>query len=320
MTQKKIIKISYFHGWADMSRYFSKEFFQNYIFEINNPECIECDFWMVYGGLPNAVETVKVNPKNIFLVTVEFDGGYNQKFLKQFQKVITVDLRLQGNNITYHHLGLPWFINKTFDELNHQETVVKTKLISIIASNLSEITYSRNYKIRYDFVMALKNHFGDRIDVFGRGFNELKHKDEGLYPYKFSVAIENMPLAYNISEKLSDCFLTHTFPLYYDCPNINRFYNDQAYAKLDITDHAYSIGIIEKILATPDYYESHLEAVIEAKKQYLMNYSFQAVIVKAFEQYGAVDIEKKYVRLKQDNKYRSALKLKLINATFGLFK
>ena len=234
--------------------------------------------------------------------------------------MLTADTRLRGNNITYYHLGNPWFINKTFDELYHQETVTKTKLLSVVASNLSYVTYSRNYKIRYDFIMALKNHFGNDIDIFGRGFNELKHKEDGLYPYKFSVAIENMPLPYNISEKLSDCLLTHTFPLYYDCPNINRFYDDRAYAKLDIMDHAYSIGVIEKILATPNYYESHLAAVIEAKKKYLVNYSFQAVIVKAIEQFGQITQEKEIVQLKQDNKFRSKLKLKLIDLTYNFFK
>ena len=320
MIRKKIIKISFFHKEADMSRYFSKDFFQDYIFELNNPDCKECDFWIVFGGMPNNSEDVIVSRKNVFLITAEFDGAYNQKFLIQFAKVLTADTRLQGNNISYYHLGNPWFINETFDKLYHQVHVEKTKLISIVASNLSKITYTRNYKIRYDFVMALKKHFGNDIDIFGRGFKELKHKDDGLYPYKFSVAIENMPLPYNVSEKLNDCFLTHTFPLYYDCPNINRFYDDRAYAKLDIMDHAYSIGVIEKILATPNYYESHLAAVIEAKKKYLVNYSFQAVIVKAIEQFGQITQEKEIVQLKQDNKFRSKLKLKLIDLTYNFFK
>lgn len=320
MTNKKIIKISFLHGKADMSRYFSNEFFQNYIFEINNSECIECDFWMVFGDIPNHTETAQVSPQNVFLLTAEFDGGYNQRFLAKFQKVFTADVRLQGSNISYYHLGNPWFINEPFDKLYNQNSVRKTKLLSAVISNKSFVTYTRNYKIRYDFVLVLKKHFGNDIDIFGRGFKELANKDDGLYPYKFSVAIENMPLAYNISEKLSDCLLTHTFPFYYDCPNINRFYDDSSYAKLDIMDHEYSIGVIEKILETPNFYEDHLDAVIEAKRKYLLEYSFQAVIVKIIENHGKIDQLKEIVRIKQGNNFRSKLKLRLIDLIYNTLK
>ena len=320
MPPKKVIKISLTPANVDMSRYFSGEFFQDYIFEINNPNCIECDFWIIHYALPNKTEFAKVDPRNIFFFTAEFDGFYNQKFLDQFQKVFTVDTRLQGENLVYGQSGQPWFINQTFDELYHQYYVKKTKLISVVASNRAGITYSRNYKIRYDFVMALKKHFGEGIDIFGRGFNELKNKDDGLLPYKFSVAIENMPLPYNVSEKLTDCLLTQTFPLYYDCPNIHRFYDEKSFAKLDIMDHRYSIKLMEKILATPNFYEDHLEAVIEAKKKFLLEYSLQAVTVNAAEKYGVTASKKKMVTIKSNNDFKSRIKLKLIDLTYNLLR
>ncbi len=320
MKSKIKVKVSFFHGDADMSRYFSKEFFQEYQFEVNNPSCIECDFWIVYGGLPDKKEVAFVNTSNIFLFTAEFEGGYSQKFLQQFHKVITVDTKLQGNNIVYSQLGMPWFINENFDKMYHQQNITKTKLISIVASNYSDINYTRNYKIRYDFVMALKKYFGNEIDIFGRGFNEIKYKEDGLLPYKFSVAIENMPLPFWVTEKLYDCYLTHTFPLYYDCPNIDRFFNKEAYAKLDIMDHDYSIKMIEKIINTKNYYEDYLDALIEAKKKYLLEYSFQGVIIKAIEQYGNVKAEKKRIYIKPDNKLRSKIKLKLIDLVYKTFK
>jgi len=320
MIRKKVIKISYFHSSADMSRYFSNEFFQEYIFAVNDPNCIECDFWFVFGGLTNLSERAIVSPNNVFLFTAEFDGGYNQKFLNQFSKVFTADTKLQGENIEYFHLGNPWFIQKSFDELYHQENVKKTKLLSVVASNASYITYNRNYKIRYDFVIALQKHFGNDIDIFGRGFREIENKDDGLFPYKYSVAIENMPIPFNISEKLSDCLLTHTLPLYYDCPNISRFYNEKSFVKLDIMDHSFSIGLIEKILETNNHYEDNLQYVIEAKKTYLLNYSFQAVFVKAIKRFGVYDEVKKTVELINDNKLRVRIKLKIIDLAYQYLK
>ena len=319
MINKKIVKVTFFHGESDMSRYFSEEFFKEYTFEVNNLKCTECDFWIVYGGMPNRFETVNVNPKNIFLITAEFEGGYTQKFLKQFEKVITLDTKLQGDNLVYGHVGYPWFINNAFDRLYHLDNVKKTKLISIIVSDYSNVTYSRNYKIRYDFVMALKQYFGDQIDVFGRGFNPLKNKDEGLIDYKFSIAIENMPIPYNISEKLTDCFLTHTFPLYYDCPNINRFFDEKSYAKLDIMDHDYSIKMIENILKTPNYYENHLNDIIKAKKEYLLKYSFQATLVNIANKFGNMNLPKEKTNIRADNQLKNRIKLKLINSIYNHF-
>ena len=168
--------------------------------------------------------------------------------------------------------------------------------------------------------MALKKYFGNEIDIFGRGFNEIKYKEDGLLPYKFSVAIENMPLPFWMTEKLYDCYLTHTFPLYFDCPNINRFFNKEAYAKLDIMDHDYSIKMIEKIINTRNYYEDYLDALIEAKKKYLLEYSFQAVMIKAIEQYGNVKAEKQRIYIKPDNKLRSKIRLKLIDLVYKTFK
>lgn len=317
---KKLIKVSCVPNGVDMSRYFSKIFFQNYIFEVNNPEIIECDYWIVFGGLNVRFEQVNVSPENIFLIAGEFDGGYNKAFLEQFSRVFTVDPRLSGNNIKYYHLGLPWFINKNFDELYDQNNIPKPKLLSIISSNLSYISYSRNYKIRFDFINALKTHFGDSIDIFGRGFNEIPDKGIGLYPYKFTIALENIPLPYNITEKLYDCFLTHTYPFYYDCNNIYRFVDEKAFTRIDIMDHKYSITIIEDILSQPNFYKDHLNSIISAKKHYLLNYSFQGILVDVVEKFGKMHSVKKLVTIRKNNELRSKLKLRSIDLAFNFLK
>lgn len=318
--EKKIIKISQIPSDADMSRYFSKEFFNDFEFVINDPNCTACDYWFVFNDLPFKSETAYVSPNNIFFIAGEIEGGNNHKFLQQFQKVITVDPRLRGNNILYYHLGLPWFVNQSFDNLYYTKEIHKSKLISIVASNKSFITYSRNYKVRYDFIMSLKKYFGDNIDIFGRGFQQFKDKDEVLLPYKFTVALENICLPYNITEKLYDCYLTHTFPFYYDCNNLNRFIDDDAYIKLDITDHKYSIDLIEKILNTPGFYESRLNALIEAKKQFLLEYSYVGNMVNIAKNFGCENAEKQKITLKSDNALKSKIKLHLINLVYNTIK
>ena len=112
----------------NMSNISSFSFIMPLEFEINNLQCIECDFWIIYGGLPIGNESVNVNPKNIFLITAEFEGAYSQKFLRQFEKVITIDTKLQGDNLVYDHVGYPWFINNSFDELYHLDNVKKNQI------------------------------------------------------------------------------------------------------------------------------------------------------------------------------------------------
>lgn len=315
---KKIIKVSFQHGYADMSRYLSKRLFTEYQIEINNKNCIECDYWIVYGNLPHGTEEAIVNPENVFLITTELDGYLSERFLKQFSKVITLDTHYKTNNLVYDSLGLPWFINKSFDELYDQKNVAKSKLLSMVVSNKSDISYTRNYKIRYDFAMAAMKYFGDKIDVFGRGFNELKQKEDGLYPYKFSIALENVPLYNGISEKIADCFLTHTFPLYWDCPNIDRFFPIDSIYRIDIMDISYSLKIIDSVINNDNYYESHLESLIVAKKKYLNLYSFHATLIKIIKTFGNNGQKKSKVSIKNNNNLKSRIKTYSLNKIYKI--
>lgn len=317
MESKKIIKVSFQHGYADMSRYLSKRLFTEYQIEINNKNCIECDYWIVYGNLPHGTEEAIVNPENVFLITTELDGYLSERFLKQFSKVITLDTHYKTNNLVYDSLGLPWFINKSFDELYDQKNVAKSKLLSMVVSNKSDISYTRNYKIRYDFAMAAAKYFGDKIDVFGRGFNELKQKEDGLYPYKFSIALENVPLYNGISEKIADCFLAHTFPLYWDCPNIEKYFSPQSYARLDIMDIDSSLQIIDRIISTTEYYEDHLNDLITAKVKYLEQYSFLALLTKVVNRHGNPHFSEEKVMVKKNNNLVSKIKINSLNKIYS---
>ena len=92
----------------------------------------------------------------------------------------------------------------------------KNKLVSIIASNNS---FLPGHKDRLEMIEQLKPY----APLFGKGFNEIKYKEEGLIDYMFSVAIENMNNWF--TEKLLDCFLTGTVPIFYGTPNIGKWFN-----------------------------------------------------------------------------------------------
>jgi hypothetical protein len=92
----------------------------------------------------------------------------------------------------------------------------KKELVSIISSNKSHLP---GHQQRLHMVEQLK----DYAPLFGRGFNEVEYKEEALADYMFSVAIENADNWF--TEKLLDCFLTGTIPIYYGTPNIGKWFN-----------------------------------------------------------------------------------------------
>ena len=94
----------------------------------------------------------------------------------------------------------------------------KTKNFSIIASAKRQ---HPGHRQRHQIIAGAGGH----IDVFGGGYNPLKDKIDGLRDYRFHFCIENIKRDYWFTEKLIDCFVTGTIPLYWGCPSIGDFFN-----------------------------------------------------------------------------------------------
>jgi len=240
----------------------------NYLFEINN-DCTECNYWFVWGGV-NQTETVLCPSSNVFYITDEAHELrlYNPDFLNQFEIVFAVRTDLSHRNIQHIHEPQIWYFDKSYEELSLLKTFKKERKISIVASDLTTL---KGHKDRFAFVNKLIGHFKDRVDVFGRGFNEIKDKWEGLAPYEFSVAIENNSIPNYFTEKLSECFLSYTVPLYYGCQNVDLFFDKNSYVPINIYNYKDAINIIEGLFDS-DLYDEKLEYVIDARSRYFEKY------------------------------------------------
>jgi hypothetical protein len=102
----------------------------------------------------------------------------------------------------------------------------KTKLISMVAS--SKIMCSEHL-YRQKIIQKYKN----KLDHFGRGFNEIENKIDALKDYCFSIVVENATYPNMITEKITDCFITGTIPIYYGISNIGDFFNSDGIILLD---------------------------------------------------------------------------------------
>ncbi len=257
-----------------------------YKFLMGGDEIEEADFWVVQGKGTHTDQTCRVAPQNTLLLTTEPKTilVYPQAYLDQFGLVCSCQEETRHRNL---HLGpaiLPWFVGYKdmpdgtiqawldYDVANRQPMPPepKTKLLSVITSDKA-MTQGHIDRIR--LVKRLKQHYGDQLDVFGRGIHDFNDKWETLAPYKYHLVIENGQHSYYWTEKLSDCYLTGTFPFYMGCTNIDQFFAKEAYIPLSMEMP------VEQIIATidrairEDTYEKALPALADARRLVLDKYN-----------------------------------------------
>ena len=143
-----------------------------------------------------------------------------------------------------------------------QKIYDKSKNISIIASPKK---MTKGQSLRHYVVYNYK----DKMDVMGRGYKPIDYKLMGLKDYRFHVCIENCKEDYYFTEKLIDCFMTGTIPIYYGCPSIGEFFNTDGMIMFDKWEDLKDIisGLNSEL------YESKIDAIkdnFERAKNYLI--------------------------------------------------
>ena len=133
---------------------------------------------------------------------------------KLFTSVLTHNKELldKGENYMFCPTGGCWI------KPEDQKIYEKKKLVSIIASAKR---MTQGHMLRHQSIQMFKG----KIDVYGRGYNPIEYKLDGLKDYAFSLTIENTQKDYYFTEKLIDCFMTGTVPIYWGCPSIGKFFN-----------------------------------------------------------------------------------------------
>jgi hypothetical protein len=158
---------------------------------------------------------------------------YIEQNNKLFDIVLTFSKILldKGENYKFNVYGTTW-MHKTYRNI-----YTKSKLCSLILSNKIQTS---GHRLRHQLALIIEN---TNIDMYGSRYKQLPHlktrnfdKDHygagisnqkilGLKDYMFSIVIENCKEDYYFTEKLIDCFLTGTIPIYYGCPSIHNFFN-----------------------------------------------------------------------------------------------
>lgn len=284
----------------------------NHQFFIND-DIQECDYWFVFDDLLQE-ETALCYSENVIIITLEFPAIrpiINLNFLKQFNTVLKYSREINHPDAIDILSPFPWHIGvdntnsettttnyRTYDDFKMQPVLSKSKLISVISSNKE---YIEGHKKRLEFVKILKKHFGQRIDVFGRGINDFADKWDVISPYKYHISLENSSCENGISEKLYDSFLGQAFPFYYGCPNTDVYFPTKSFVQIDINNVNKTLDIIDSSISN-QLYEKNIQYILEAKKLVLDKYNVFNLMTKyCINSSSKKSVQKNLITLKPES-------------------
>lgn len=171
-------------------------------------------------------EPPEIRPKTLDTTGWKFNGCYNKG---------------------WHHISVPWIL-RPFNELDNFEYEPRDqqKPIVAICSNKTKTVGQRK---RLELLKKLCQQKPELVDVYGRGLNpadfngcykgtiESKCKFDTLRQYQYCLACENSSHNNYFTEKIVDCFLSLTVPIYWGCPNLSEFFPKDSYYQLENLDN-----------------------------------------------------------------------------------
>jgi len=188
---------------------------------------------------------------------------------------------------------LPWAVGRSYDELVNAGVPDKTRGVSWVSSNLALLPGHRKRNALREFLMRENP---DSVDIFGRGVRYIEDKWDALAPYRYSLAIENSYSKDYWTEKVADCFLSWTLPLYDGCLNLEDYFEPQSFIRIDASDHAATLRRIEELDRSGEW-ERRMPAIAESRRRVLHEYQLFPALARAIRTYGTASREREAVRI-----------------------
>lgn len=227
-----------------------------------------CDAFVLFNCTRQPIK-VYCPPQNMWAFvqeppTSQYDWLTNG--FKSFARVYTPNTNLTHTHYVHSHGFLPWHIGKSYDFLKTTAIPQKTRLLSSIASRE---TNTEGKKSRVTFLEAL--HQKMDFDLWGKGFNPVAEKWDALSLYQYALAIENYSGLHYWTEKISDCFLAWTMPIYYGATNITEYFPPESIIQIDITKPEEAYNIIHESISS-GIRQKNIDAIACARELILEKY------------------------------------------------
>jgi hypothetical protein len=253
----------------------------------------ECDYLVVLD-YPKEDFSVKVNKKNIIHLSLEPPNEVSKyrQFANKKASLIYNQLEAKvKNNTILSHGALPWHIDKDFDYLKDLDLEILEKEDKIIWITSNQKS-SYGHKNRMNFLENIKDL--PFVELYGRGINPVEDKWEVLKNAKYAIAYENFKNDYYWTEKIVDCYLSYTMPIYYGCNSIDDFFPKNSFIQLEPNDK--HIHLFLKEVVTSNLWEENREAISKARDLVLNEYQLFPFL---YNQIKAIESSKGHLTTRQ---------------------
>ncbi len=158
---------------------------------------------------------------------------------ERFNAIYTPDISLLGISDLFMAApagsNLPW--------IEEWKMRPKSRLVSMIASNKRDLP---GHRLRHEIID------GDpSIHAYGRGYEPIARKEEGLEDYMFSYCIENDVVDDYYTEKITDAVACGTVPIYWGSEVVKNLFNPDGIIFLDDLRDG-------KVVLSPELYQEML--------------------------------------------------------------
>jgi len=125
--------------------------------------------------------------------------------------------------------GTNWISIRTPEDAARltESPIRKTGLVSFIGSIQHPDIAA--YRLRREVSQFLLTRTD--VECFGKGIREVSSKRDAIAPFLFSVAMENVAADLYFTEKLVDCILLETVPIYYGCQGIDGLLDPRGFLR-----------------------------------------------------------------------------------------
>lgn len=287
----RVVKVSS-SGGADLSGLFLRQtsgrkgIWGDCQFIVNQP-VERCDWWVVcHGSALDRSESTYCDPSHIVYISMEpAEIRTPPSFLNQFSKLVLCDRSISHSAIQYAN-GLTWWVGMNvrherghhfspqftydYDSLMAMSLPLKQQRISVICSRNQSLP---GHHKRLAFLDKLQRHpISEYIDFFGGGHRPILDKWDAIARYKYHLVLENSVVPDYWSEKLGDAYLGFSLPIYYGCPNIDKYFSEKSLICVDIDDFEGTVGVLEGLMRD-DPFEGCLSDVVAARDQVINQYN-----------------------------------------------
>jgi hypothetical protein len=275
-----------------------------------NQKISHCDYWVVLNS-PFDKEKCECSPDRTLFVAFEPETIHrsNVEFLNQFAAVLTTQSDTRHPYVINSHVGHQWYAGVRFPDLVPEYNYTSLRNLQItkneekISVIMSTKTMSNGHEYRLKVLEKLKKEMPGKIDVYGKGFNEVPDKLLAIAPYKYHLAFENSYINDYWTEKLADTFIGWSLPLYWGCPNIEEYFSKASLIRLPEDNITDTVALVKKAVEMREY-EKRKDDIAQARAAVLEHYNTFAVISRILDDWPLQNIRsKEHITIRDERFY-----------------